>query len=179
MIIKKTITGLALVAILGSCSSKQDTGSIPPSNTTATSIPFIGYYAPNSSESQDLYMMDRILKGYVDEEGKVSEYEQSVARIKNSKQDPAVARPNKKDSVAQSPAKDGQGSGNTAAAEPVKKKKGWSRAAKGAVIGGGSGAVVGVIVSKDKVKGGILGGLLGAGAGYVIGNEIDKKKAKN
>ena len=52
-------------------------------------------------------------------------------------------------------------------------KKGWSRKAKGAVIGGGSGAVIGALINKNnRLVGGALGGALGAGIGYVIGNEI-------
>jgi hypothetical protein len=59
------------------------------------------------------------------------------------------------------------------------KKKGWSGAAKGTVIGAGSGAIIGAIVSKKKGTGAIIGGLIGAGAGYVVGNEKDKKNKRN
>ncbi len=59
------------------------------------------------------------------------------------------------------------------------KKKGWSGAAKGTVIGAGSGAIIGAIVSKKKGAGAIIGGLIGAGAGYAVGNESDKKKRRN
>ncbi|MEO6639252.1 MAG: YMGG-like glycine zipper-containing protein [Ginsengibacter sp.] len=56
-------------------------------------------------------------------------------------------------------------------------KKGWSSAAKGAVIGGGVGAIGGAIISKKKpVKGAIIGGVAGAAGGYIIGKDIDKKK---
>jgi hypothetical protein len=63
------------------------------------------------------------------------------------------------------------------AAEPAK-KKGWSKAAKGTVIGAGSGAVVGAVVSKKKGKGAIIGGAVGAGAGYIIGRSKDKKDGR-
>ena len=56
------------------------------------------------------------------------------------------------------------------------KKKGWSSRAKGAVIGGATGAVGGAIISKKKEKGAIIGGLAGAAGGYIIGNEKDKKR---
>lgn len=55
------------------------------------------------------------------------------------------------------------------------KKKGWSNRAKGTVIGAGSGAIIGAVVSKKKGAGAVIGGLIGAGAGYVIGNEKDRK----
>lgn len=64
----------------------------------------------------------------------------------------------------------------TAAATPAPvtaKKKGWSGAAKGAVIGAGVGAATGAIVSKKKGQGAIIGGLVGAGVGAGTGAIID------
>ncbi|WP_256012064.1 YMGG-like glycine zipper-containing protein [Desertivirga xinjiangensis] len=58
------------------------------------------------------------------------------------------------------------------------KKKGWSSAAKGAVIGAGAGAVTGVLVDKKDGRGAVIGGLLGAGTGYVIGRSKDKKTGR-
>lgn len=55
-------------------------------------------------------------------------------------------------------------------------RHGWSRRAKGAAIGGGSGAVIGAVAGGG--KGALIGGVLGAGAGYVIGNESDKNKSR-
>ena len=57
-------------------------------------------------------------------------------------------------------------------------KKGWSSRAKGAVIGGVGGAVVGAAVSKKKGKGALIGGAVGAAGGYIIGNEKDKKTGR-
>lgn len=62
-----------------------------------------------------------------------------------------------------------------ATATPAK-KKGWSGAAKGAVIGAGVGAATGAIVSKKKGQGAIIGGLAGAGVGAGTGAIIDSKK---
>ena len=56
-----------------------------------------------------------------------------------------------------------------------KTKKGWSRKAKGAVIGAGAGAATGAIISNNKSKGAIIGGAVGAGAGYLYGRHKDKK----
>jgi hypothetical protein len=55
-------------------------------------------------------------------------------------------------------------------------KKGWSHAAKGAVIGGVGGAVVGAAVTKQHGKGAIIGGVVGAAGGYIIGRAKDKKE---
>lgn len=68
------------------------------------------------------------------------------------------------------------GSNTTTSAQP--QKKGWSKAAKGAVIGGATGAVAGAIISKKKGTGAVVGGLLGAGAGYMIGRGKDKKDGR-
>ena len=57
-------------------------------------------------------------------------------------------------------------------------KKGWSSAAKGAAIGAGAGAVTGILVDKNNVRGGVIGGVVGAGTGYVIGRSKDKKTGR-
>lgn len=68
-------------------------------------------------------------------------------------------------------------SANSAAATPAK-KKGWSSAAKGAVIGAGAGALGGVLVDKNNARGAIIGGVAGAGAGYLIGRGQDRKSGR-
>ncbi|RYE20243.1 MAG: hypothetical protein EOP42_27770 [Sphingobacteriaceae bacterium] len=59
----------------------------------------------------------------------------------------------------------------------TKTRKGMSKRAKGALIGGGAGAVGGALIGKN-VGGALIGGALGAGAGYVVGNETDKGKSR-
>jgi hypothetical protein len=61
---------------------------------------------------------------------------------------------------------------------PKEEKKGWSKAAQGTVIGAGSGAVLGAILTKDKAKGAVIGGIIGAGAGYALGRAKDKKDGR-
>jgi hypothetical protein len=74
----------------------------------------------------------------------------------------------------------GGGTLNSVSQYPAKSaKKGWSRKAKGAVIGGGGGAILGAVINKNnRLVGGAIGGALGAGIGYVIGNELDKKHGR-
>ncbi len=79
-------------------------------------------------------------------------------------------------------AQQGQGGVNTGetTVPPIpqpEKKKGWSNAAKGAVIGAGTGAIGGAIISKKKGMGAVIGGVVGAAGGYIIGKNIDKKNA--
>lgn len=65
--------------------------------------------------------------------------------------------------------------GETAKAE----KKGWSKAAKGAVIGGVAGAAGGAIINKkNRVVGAVIGGVVGAAGGYGIGRTMDKKDGR-
>jgi hypothetical protein len=69
----------------------------------------------------------------------------------------------------------------TTATKPVAaaKKKGWSKAAKGAAIGTAASAIAGVIISKkNPVLGGIIGGVAGGGIGYGIGRGMDKKDGR-
>ncbi|MDB5199760.1 MAG: glycine zipper protein [Chitinophagaceae bacterium] len=67
------------------------------------------------------------------------------------------------------------GSGQTTT---VTRRRGWSHAAKNAAIGGVGGAVVGAVISKNKVKGAVIGGVLGAGGGYILGRSKDKKEGR-
>lgn len=63
---------------------------------------------------------------------------------------------------------------------PAKQKKGWSKKAKGAIIGAGSGAAAGAIINKkNRTVGGVVGGVVGAATGYGIGRREDKKDGRN
>jgi hypothetical protein len=66
---------------------------------------------------------------------------------------------------------------NEASAQ-TRTKKGWSRKAKGAVVGGAAGAATGAVVSKNDSKGAVIGGAVGAGTGYMYGRNKDKKKGR-
>jgi hypothetical protein len=64
-------------------------------------------------------------------------------------------------------------------ADTVKEKRGWSKKAKGAVIGAATGAAAGAVINKKNRKvGGVVGGVVGAAAGYGIGRHKDKKEEK-
>ena len=63
--------------------------------------------------------------------------------------------------------------------EAVKEKRGWSKKAKGAVIGAATGAAAGAVINKKNRKaGGVVGGVVGAAAGYGIGRHKDKRDEK-
>ncbi|MDB5205581.1 MAG: hypothetical protein JWR72_656 [Flavisolibacter sp.] len=72
------------------------------------------------------------------------------------------------------------GSSTSQSSNTAAEKKGWSKTAKGAVIGGVVGAGTGAVVNKkNRAAGAVIGGVLGAGAGAVIGNEMDKKDGRH
>ena len=67
---------------------------------------------------------------------------------------------------------------STGSTTTVTRRKGWSHAAKNAVIGGAGGAVVGAVVSKHKGTGALIGGVVGAAGGYILGRSKDKKEGR-
>ena len=98
-------------------------------------------------------------------------YNEPVANVPETKSSETAS------TQGQGQTQSGQSTGtetSTGTVEEKEEKKGWSNAAKGAVIGGVGGAVTGAILSKNKVKGAIIGGVLGAGGGYVLGRKKDK-----
>ena len=68
-------------------------------------------------------------------------------------------------------------SGSTASSSTRTQKKGVSKAAKGAIIGGVGGAAAGAVIGKN-AKGAVIGGVVGATGGYIIGRNKDKKDGR-
>jgi|GEM_PF-2444360 len=175
---------MALVITAGiftSCTNKQD--------ATSSTVPIQNpFYNPMYEDGNRFSFAQRIMMDspeYIAWRTEKIEADKAFVEELNAKEEARNPKPETKDNTE----KEGNNNTNntasnktekanttTTAEQPAKKRKGWSNAAKGTVIGAGTGAVVGVVVSKNKVKGGIVGALLGAGAGYVIGNEKDKKK---
>lgn len=71
----------------------------------------------------------------------------------------------------------GNNSGSAAGTTTAPAKKGISKAAKGAIIGGVGGAVAGAVIGKN-AKGAVIGGVVGAAGGYIIGRSKDKKDGR-
>ena len=87
----------------------------------------------------------------------------------------------KSNSGVSSSTNDGAGTMSSESGNEAKQaeKKGWSKAAKGAVIGGVAGAAGGAIINKkNPVVGAVIGGVIGAGGGYTIGRTMDKKDGR-
>ncbi|MBC7936727.1 MAG: hypothetical protein H7Y86_15355 [Rhizobacter sp.] len=80
-------------------------------------------------------------------------------------------------STASSSGGSSQGSTGSTGTTATNQKKGISKAAKGAIIGGVGGAVAGGVIGKN-AKGAVIGGVVGAAGGYIIGRSKDKKDGR-
>ena len=90
-------------------------------------------------------------------------------------------KPTSTESGSGSTANNGSGSMSNESSQTAKveKKEGWSKAVKGAVIGGVAGAAGGAIINKqNRVVGAVIGGVVGAAGGYGIGRQMDKKDGR-
>lgn len=84
------------------------------------------------------------------------------------------------DNASAGAAGSGTASSGSGSSETTTQKKGWSKTAKGAVIGGVTGAAAGAVINKkNRGVGAVVGGVTGAAAGAVIGNEMDKKDGRH
>jgi len=150
---------LFIVIVIAACNSKPqtDVNNVLTSADTIGLAEFQKWKTQNELKDPTVYY----------QQGNETVASQPVKRITRS------YTPVRKSSVSNSM--------NSVAQYPAKTsvKKGWSRKAKGAVIGGSGGAIIGALVNKNnRLVGGALGGALGAGLGYVIGNELDKKHGR-
>ena len=68
-------------------------------------------------------------------------------------------------------------SGNGTSSTTTTRKRGWSKAAKGATIGAVGGAVAGAIIGHN-AKGAIIGAAAGAAGGYIIGRGKDRRDGR-
>lgn len=123
----------------------------------------------------------------------------AAADVKPQTTEPEIAKPEieKKETVKAAPAKPAvkkQTAATTTTKEnntattttttesdnTAKAKKGWSKTAKGAVIGGVVGAGTGAVINKNnRAKGAVVGGVIGAGTGAIIGRDMDKKDGRH
>jgi hypothetical protein len=94
----------------------------------------------------------------------------NTAAVPNT--NPSPSSPANNSTVAATP-------GTNTTANTPEKKKGLNNAAKGAIIGLGTGAAAGAIIGKEnRGKGAVIGGVIGAIGGAVGGAVIDKNKQK-
>lgn len=178
-IMKQILTVLAIAGVMASCSSNPKTGTEVTKDVVTTDTS--GLYNDqnrviNVNGANDT-TITTVTTTTVTKAGTVPLVATESAPVKKS---PARSTARRRSSGSSS-RNGAYSSGSGTSSQPsqtVAKKKGWSKAAKGTVIGAGSGAVIGAVISKKKGKGAIIGGVLGAGVGYGIGRSKDKKDGR-
>ena len=178
---KQILSVLALTAVLASCSSNPKTGTEVTKDVVTTDT--AGLY----NDKNRVMNVDGLNDTTVTTVTTTTVTKGGAAPLVAAPE-PAPVRKTARSTARRSPSGSSSrnngtynsGSGRSSQpTETVARKRGWSKAAKGTVIGAGSGAVIGAVVSKKKGKGAIIGGVLGAGVGYGIGRSKDKKDGRN
>ena len=154
-IMKKLLIAVGIVTVLASCSQKKD---------NQREMLFL-------TDTTGLYMSNL----RADTAIAVEEEPVAVAPTPRRTSTAPVRRTSSRSSSVSSGTSSSSSSGTVATAPA--KKEGWSKAAKGAVIGGVTGAAAGAVIGKN-AKGAIIGGVIGAGGGYIIGRSKDKKDGR-
>jgi hypothetical protein len=161
---KRIFAALSIVAVLAACNGKQQ------SNTTAIVLDTTAMKQRAIAEEQAK------TKAQKEEADRVAQLRASTGSAakhsstsRQSSRDYSYSQP-----VGSSANPVTSGSSNTVT-QPA--KQGMSARTKGALIGGGAGAIAGGIIGHN-VKGAIIGGVVGAGTGYVIGRSKDKKTGR-
>jgi hypothetical protein len=133
------------------------------------------YQQTPQTQTQSAPEKTRTIVKYVPVEQSASS--KPVSKTSSSSNSASSPEPtNSKSSVGNGTGSADKGSGETA---QVEKKEGWSKAAKGAVIGGVAGAAGGAVLNKkNRVAGAVIGGVIGAAGGYGIGRNMDKKDGR-
>ncbi|HZH36397.1 MAG TPA: membrane lipoprotein lipid attachment site-containing protein [Flavisolibacter sp.] len=176
---KKILFALSTVAILASCSQNNprpaaETQTITPTDTAGLAQ-FQAWKAQNelavanqlAAEQEPVREVVRERVVYVTEPRRTTSTSRSTATRRSS------------GSTARSSGSSGSSGTSGTSGTTAKKKEGWSKTAKGAVIGGAGGAVVGAVINKrNRAAGAVIGGVVGGAAGAVIGRSQDKKDGR-
>ncbi len=161
---KKVLITLAISTMLAACGSNESKEtSTPPEIIADTTSSFDNTLSTDTGAT------------VIAEEAPV-ETKKSITKTPYKSSKPVTTAPaNTKTEPVTSTTSTTSATTEPATAPVEEKKKGWSNAAKDAVIGGGVGAVGGAIIGKKKVKSAAIGAAVGAAGGYIIGRKKDKK----
>ena len=174
---KKILSIVTVAALMAACNTKKDTSaekaaiiaayqdSIRKTADTAGLSAFQNWKAQNELSDAELYNQSQVAAMPVAQQAVRSAAPTRRATSTSGRSNRSVANNN--------------GTMNSQSSNTATKKKGWSKAAKGAAIGTAGGAVVGAVVNKkNRVVGGVVGGVIGAGVGYGVGRAKDKKDGR-
>jgi len=172
---KKSILILLVVSCIFSCKNKDRAGGPVPSIRQAT-IDSIEYANKQQRRIDSLEALTRQMPALITEGPAMVPLTDAPKKTKRTV--PAKNVPHKNDNTRVTNSSTVTPASGTAVTTP-EKKKGLNNAAKGAIIGLGTGAAAGAIIGKDnRGKGAVVGGVIGAIGGAVGGAVIDKRKAK-
>lgn len=188
MIMKRILPFFSIALIMAACNS---TPKLDVESATAPAQQQAQAYSPDTvglSQFQQWKAQNELadVKDYQSAQYAAEVPEKKVAKApvrKSSKPATPVASgsSSSKNSNNSVSTNDGAGTMSSESGNEAKKaeKKGWSKAAKGAVIGGVAGAAGGAVINKkNPVVGAVIGGVIGAGGGYAIGRGMDKKDGR-
>jgi hypothetical protein len=149
---KHVLAVLAITLFIGACKDRQTAAGTESSVIVPADTTGMAQFKAWKAEQEKQALIDSVKKSEA--------AKHAVARKSNSSS-------TKKETISYE-------SSNAA-----EEKKGWSKKAKGAVIGAGTGAAAGAVINKkDRVLGGVVGGVVGGAAGYGIGRHKDKKDGR-
>ena len=150
---KHVLSVLAIAAFLGACNERQTAAGTESSVTVTADTTGMAQFKAWKAEQEKQALIDSVKKSEAAKHA-VSRKSNSSSTVKN-------------ETISYE-------SSNAA-----EQKKGWSKKAKGAIIGAGTGAAAGAVINKkDRVLGGVVGGVVGGAAGYGIGRHKDKKDGR-
>ncbi len=183
---KKILFLISTVAVMASCSNNTprtatETKVVPQPADTAGLAQFQAWKAQNElATANQLAQQNKVVDSVQPTKEIIREKVVYVNKPGIKKHTTTHTSTNSNStSTGSTTANNGSGVYNSTS-ENTAKKKGWSKSAKGAVIGGAGGAVLGAIINKrNRGAGAVIGGVLGAGGGYVIGKSKDKKDGRN
>lgn len=171
---KKILLAVSTIAIMASCSqnnprTEAETLTLRPADTAGLAQ-FQAWKAQNELATAQQLQANQL-----------AEQEQPVREVVRERvvyvNEPRTTR-RSTSSARRSSSSSGSNAGSTAGTT-TQEKRGWSKAAKGAVIGGAGGAVAGAVINKrNRAVGAVIGGVLGGAAGYGIGRSKDKKDGR-
>jgi hypothetical protein len=151
----KKILGLVIIAAgFAACTGKKE------ANPTQMLVPIDSFNAYKNSQAADTAKVVPVV----------------AAPVKSSAGGTKSSQPVKSSGTTAN-SNQSAGSTSTGTNTTAAKKKGWSKAAQGATIGGVGGAIGGAIIGKG-AKGAAVGAVIGATGGYIIGRKKDKKDGR-
>ncbi|PSL42884.1 YmgG-like glycine-zipper protein [Chitinophaga niastensis] len=158
---KQVFVALATAVVLFSCKSNADTGTAIEEARKETIDSMNNVSAISATREKVIDSMRAVKRGH-------ERYAPGVSNNENGYSTAPAANEANNNTVASTPAP----------TPVVKKKKGWSHTAKGAVVGAGAGAITGALINRDHLKGAAIGTLIGAGVGAGTGAIVDYEKKK-